>query len=167
MEKNVDTISKDLLKIAQSLVAKDEWVLHYEAWIDSCKDQTESHQISEALEEDKKLDEKDKKALIKRLNGKGFKTAKSLTAGSLLDSVLSDREVATLDRFVDEQTYELAVEVFSKLRRDLELSDNQTEAINRLKQSVQRGSGMDEATHRNNIFKAAHALGIKLPSSMF
>ena len=94
--------------------------------------------------------------------------AKNLTAsGSLLDSVLSDREVSTLDHVVDEQSYDLAVEVYSKLRRDFELSENQNEAINRLKQSVQRSSSMDEAQHRNNIFKAAHALGIKLPSSMF
>jgi hypothetical protein len=68
---------------------------------------------------------------------------------------------------VDEQSYDLAVEVYSKLREDLELDSGQNEALNRLRQCVERLSSMRPDAHRNNIFKAAHALGIKLPSSMF
>lgn len=94
--------------------------------------------------------------------------AKSLTAReSLLDSVLIVDDVAKLNGVVDEQSYDLAVEVYSKLRKDLELSENQNEAIIRLRQYIQRGPSMNPDAHRNNIFKAAHALGIRLPSSMF
>jgi hypothetical protein len=96
------------------------------------------------------------------------KIAKSLTAGnSMLDFILKDRDVGKLQGIVDEQTYDLAVEVYMVLRKGLELNNQQNEAINRLRQCVDRGSSMQPDAHRNNIFKAAHALGIKPPSSMF
>jgi hypothetical protein len=96
------------------------------------------------------------------------KIAKQLSASrSLLDSVITDDDVMKLKGVVDEQSYDLAVEVYMKLHRDLELTDNQNEALLRLRQCVDRAHGMPQDAHRNNIFKAAHALGIKLPSSMF
>jgi len=96
------------------------------------------------------------------------KVAKSLTANvSLLDYVLKDSEVAQLVDIVDKQTYDLAVEVYMKLSEDLRLSSAQNEAIFKLKRCVQRGATMQPEAHRNEIFKAAHLLGIKLPSMMF
>ena len=96
------------------------------------------------------------------------KIAKILKASeSRVDSVIDQRELAKLRGYVDEQSYELAVEVYHQLHDDLKISENQKEAINRIKMSMERSATMDKALHRNNIFKAAHALGIKLPSSMF
>lgn len=69
--------------------------------------------------------------------------------------------------YVDEQTWQLAMDVYYKLSDDFKVSSAQQEAINRLRNCVERGHGMQESEHRNNIFKAAHALGMKLPSSMF
>ena len=96
------------------------------------------------------------------------KIAKKIQASeSLVDTVIDPMELSKLRKNVDEQSYELAGEVYSNLYDALKLTDNQREAINRLKRSMERSSTMDKAEHRNNIFKAAHALGIKLPSSMF
>lgn len=104
----------------------------------------------------------------RKISSELAKTAKSLTANSsLLDPLFTDRDVANLKGIVDDQTYELAVEVYSTLREAFEPKGSQNEAINRLRQSVLRGGGMQADQHRNNIFKAAHALGIRLPSSMF
>ena len=96
------------------------------------------------------------------------KVAKVLVGagGTLLDSVLTGGDVAMLEGVVDEQTYDLAVQVYSRLRKDFELSADQNEAIDRMKMSCGR-HGMGADAHRNNIFKAAHALGIHLPSGMF
>jgi len=47
----------------------------------------------------------------------------------------------------------------------LELTPNQQEALNRMRNSV--NGSYREDMHRNNIFKAAHSLGIKLPSMSF
>jgi hypothetical protein len=95
-----------------------------------------------------------------------LKVARELTATeSLIDQVLDQRKLARLQDDMDEQTYDLMVEVFRKLADDFRLSSKQQEALNRLKMSMEGRYQPD--MHRNNIFKAAHALGMKLPSSMF
>lgn len=100
--------------------------------------------------------------------GTDSKVAKSLVANtSLIEQVLDQNTLAGLEDFLDAQTYELMVGVYSRLRKDFELSNGQQEAINRLRMSMQSKRGWGEDMHRNNIFKAAHALGIPLPSSMF
>ena len=86
---------------------------------------------------------------------------------SILDEILSQRDLLKLEDEVDEQTWDLAVETYMALGKALQLSNNQWGAFNRLRQSVDRASSMGSDLHRNNIFKAAHALGIKLPSSSF
>ena len=113
-------------------------------------------------------DERKKEAGMDREERIAGKVAKKVMASeSLLDWVIKAEDVAKLDGVVDEQTYDLAVEVYKTLRRDLALSSNQNEALNKLARCVQRGANMHPAGHRNEIFKAAHALGIKLPSGMF
>jgi len=84
---------------------------------------------------------------------------------SLIDLVIDKRTFYKLESQVDEQTWELAREVYVALMMALELDRSQHEALSRLRNSV-TGS-YSEAMHRNNMFKAAHALGIKLPSASF
>jgi hypothetical protein len=74
--------------------------------------------------------------------------------------------VDELEREKDEQSADLASRVYSRLAAKLRLSDNEGRALNRLRASTQR-TDWDAATHRNNIFKAADLLGMKLPSYFF
>lgn len=95
-----------------------------------------------------------------------IKIAKLLTASSNpMDKILPEEKLMALESKVDAETWQLAVEVYQKLKDDMELSSNQNEALNRLLQSCE--SNFKSDLNRNNIFKAAHALGIKLPSSFF
>ena len=96
------------------------------------------------------------------------KTAKAITANSsLLESVISQHDLLKIEDRLDEQTWRLVVEVYKKLQQDFMLTNDQQEAINRLQQSIKGAEAWTSALHRNNIFKAAHALGIALPSGMF
>jgi hypothetical protein len=96
--------------------------------------------------------------------------AKTLTAAdSLIDysdgiQGMSQRDVAGLRSNADEITYKLAVDVYKNLRKRFELSSGEKEAIKRL----QAATGMRNPDMiRNNVFKAANALGMKLPHSNF
>jgi hypothetical protein len=104
---------------------------------------------------------------MKQLATELLKVAKEITAeSSLIGLIVDQHDVAKLDGKVDEQTYELMVDVYLELSKILTLTSNQDEALKKLKASVDN-QGWREDMHRNNIFKAAHALGMKLPSSMF
>lgn len=94
------------------------------------------------------------------------KKSKKASSRNLLDEIITDRSVAKLKNDVDEQTYKLAIEVYRELKDRFKMENNEQEALNRLQMSV-NGRVKGEGLHRNNIFKAAHALGIKLPSAMF
>ena len=75
--------------------------------------------------------------------------------------------VHALDK-VDEQSADLAREVYMELSQKMQLAENERQALNRLRNSVKRGmNGWDAGTQRNNIFKAADLLRMKLPSYMF
>ena len=67
----------------------------------------------------------------------------------------------------DEQAGKLFYQVMRALQDEMELSRGAQEALNRVKTLVGRGKTWDAAMKRNFIFKAAHSLGIKLPSGMF
>ena len=98
----------------------------------------------------------------------GSDAPRELTAGiNILQDLIPQNAVGKLRKNVDEQTWELAYEVYKELQEALELTSGQQDALNRLMQSVDRAGSMSEGLHRNNIFKAAHALGIKLPSMSF
>jgi hypothetical protein len=85
---------------------------------------------------------------------------------SLFYLLMDPKDIKDLRDKVDEQTYQLAIKVAMKLAQDFKPNDQQQEAINRLKMSVS-GHVNGEPMNRNNIFKAAHTLGIELPSHMF
>jgi thioredoxin-like negative regulator of GroEL len=86
---------------------------------------------------------------------------------SLLNFALPEKEMRKLEHHVDEQTWDLAVEVYQKLQEKFRLNNDEQEALNRLIGSVRESTSFETDIHRNNIFKAAHALGIKLPSGIF
>lgn len=89
----------------------------------------------------------------------------------VMEAILPARKVYDLvdemEKAGDKQSAELAYEVYQKLVERLTLTDNEEYALNRLQNSVSRVGSWDAATQRNNIFKAADLLRIKLPSFMF
>ena len=68
---------------------------------------------------------------------------------------------------VDDQSAELLRDVLAELADAMELTSGQQQALNRLKWVAEKGGSADPALLRNNIFKAANSLGMKLPSGMF
>lgn len=68
---------------------------------------------------------------------------------------------------MDDQTRKVALQVWVKLNDLLTLKGGAVEAFNRLFQSIDAGKNYSPEMHRNNIFKAADALGLKLPSGVF
>lgn len=90
---------------------------------------------------------------------------------SFIDHVIPPHDVYKLihelEKEKDEQSADLAARVYSHLSAKLRLSDREGMALNRLRGSVQSVGAWDVAMQRNNIFKAADLLGMKLPSYMF
>jgi hypothetical protein len=65
----------------------------------------------------------------------------------------------------DEMTADLLTEVLSKITDLIKVPPQAMEALDRIDQVRQHPN--EPALVRNNVFKAAHALGMKLPSSSF
>ena len=88
----------------------------------------------------------------------------------IMDALLPQRDVVDLmerlERDGDRQSSDLAMACYEKLSDKLKLSDNEEYALARFKNSTRRND-WDAATQRNNLFKAADLLGLKLPSHFF
>ena len=67
----------------------------------------------------------------------------------------------------DRQSADLMLDVYHKLADRLDLSRGEQEALNRVRDISDRGVNWDVGLLRNNIFKAANSMGMKLPSGMF
>jgi Txe/YoeB family toxin of Txe-Axe toxin-antitoxin module len=67
----------------------------------------------------------------------------------------------------DDSSASMLREISDKLAKSLELSGNEQQALSRLRRCVDAQGKWDPALQRNNIFKAANLLGIKLPHGMF
>jgi len=67
----------------------------------------------------------------------------------------------------DEQSAQLYQEVVGKLVEMLDMDRGAQEALRRIQDVSGRGQRWDIDLIRNNIFKAANAMGIRLPSGMF
>lgn len=72
-----------------------------------------------------------------------------------------------MEKAGDEQSADLLRDITDKLDAALSLSNNEEMALNRLRGCVDNAGRWDPALQRNNIFKAANLLGIRLPSAMF
>jgi hypothetical protein len=110
--------------------------------------------------------------LVTRVAERHITAASTHQAGSnVLDHVLPVRDVLKLVDWMedaqDKQSADLAREVYQKLSQRLRLEDAEDQALNRLKASVDRIASWDVPAQRNNIFKAANLLGIRLPSHIF
>jgi hypothetical protein len=68
---------------------------------------------------------------------------------------------------IDEQSADLLRQIYRHFSKRLQLTPNEQAAFNRLLTGMARENEWDGALHRNNIFKVANLLGIKLPSSIF
>jgi len=67
----------------------------------------------------------------------------------------------------DDQSAKLLREVMDKLAKELKISRGAEHALSRLMWIAKNGLKADNSLLRNNIFKAANSLGLKLPSAMF
>ena len=88
---------------------------------------------------------------------------------SLLDHVMSQRDILPVIQRIqksDEQSAEMFKKSWMTLWKSFTMSSREREAFNRLNTVIAKPN-MDQALMRNTVFKAANALGIKLPSSMF
>ena len=96
------------------------------------------------------------------------KTA-SFTNESIMVKLLGDGFLDKLDARIknsDQMTMDLVQEVYNKLSDRFDISHGEREAMEYL-QAISESPGIKPDLVRNMVFKAAHALGIKLPSSMF
>jgi hypothetical protein len=97
----------------------------------------------------------------------GLRTASSDNAFWYLVPSRDYTEVAHSINDADEQTAGLFVDVCEKLAGALKLSSGEAEALDRVLQVVKNHRTWKPDLIRNNVFKAANALGLKLPSHMF
>ena len=102
---------------------------------------------------------------------KAKESSKTAHAGSeVLWRLLDQRDFFKLYRTVekqDKQSAQLLKDITDKLADSLKIKDNEYNAISRLTQLIKGGQNWDISLQRNNIFKAADLMGIKLPSGMF
>jgi hypothetical protein len=112
-----------------------------------------------AKEEEEEMDEAHSK-----------KASTKTASDNLLWSIIDERGFHKLRRSLgkqkDEATVDMATKVSHHFMEKLTLNNNERGALNRLRQSVENPN-WDISQHRNNIFKAANLLGIKLPHMMF
>lgn len=68
---------------------------------------------------------------------------------------------------LDEQAAKLMYACIQEFQKKLTLDPNTQQALNRFQGMVSRGQNWDAGMLRNNVFKVADSLGLKLPSGMF
>jgi hypothetical protein len=101
----------------------------------------------------------------------GAPTGKTASNGHImLQSHVDVRKlgkVAGKLRGVDDQSAELLGEVLDGLADAMDLTSGEAAALSRLQWVAEKGGSADPSLLRNNIFKAANSLGLRLPSGMF
>ena len=84
--------------------------------------------------------------------------------------IVDERETINLYRKledVDEQAAKLMYECIREFRKKFTVDPNTQQALNRFQGMVAKGQSWDAGLLRNNVFKVADLLGLKLPSGMF
>lgn len=88
----------------------------------------------------------------------------------ILFSLVNERDFHKAVRQIgkdDQQSADLLQDVGRKLMDEFNISRDAQEAFNRFRLVINHAGKWDIALLRNNIFKAAHSLGMKLPSMIF
>ena len=101
-----------------------------------------------------------------------FRTKKGLqgTGHDILFSLIDREKFFKVYRDLDsadKQSADLLYQVFTELQERLELTQDESWALGRIRQLLEAGSRWSPDLQRNNIFKAANRLGIDLPSGSF
>jgi len=86
----------------------------------------------------------------------------------IMEKLLPLRDVRKIGKMSDEQTGKLAIEVYAELTKRITdaIGRDGQEALNRLMHKS-NFSKDDTGLTRNNVFKAANTMKMKLPSMMF
>lgn len=93
-----------------------------------------------------------------------------MTGYDILMGILDERKAETLLddlRKADRQAADLLIDCLSKLSDAFNIPSGQQVALARMRTLVRDGQRWDPALIRNNVFKIANSLGIRLPSAMF
>jgi len=92
-------------------------------------------------------------------------------ASDIFDQVIGNRNLGAIMQVVkkygDKQSGDLLLQIRAELVSRFSVDDSTERAINRLLGLTTRGKTWDPSLIRNNVFKVANELGIKLPSGMF
>jgi len=84
-----------------------------------------------------------------------------------LDYIVRSQDLVDALDAADEQTAELLYQVYQDLQKRLAIDRGTVAAIQRLRSLTDKGKSWNAGMIRNQVFKAAHDLGIKLPSASF
>lgn len=97
------------------------------------------------------------------------KTASGSYALNMLFSVVDRKAIREIEKTMkaDQQSLDLLRDSQMELIDRLKLDAGGDDALSRLAGLAARGQGWDASLIRNNIFKIANSLGIRLPSGMF
>jgi hypothetical protein len=86
---------------------------------------------------------------------------------NMLWDLLDQRKLGKLMGSMDDQSKKLIDQILDIFQKSLTLPDRQGQAFNRLSNLIQTGGSQTEGNLRNQVFKVANELKIKLPSSSF
>lgn len=100
------------------------------------------------------------------MNYKKYLELNEVSGQNMLWRILDQKKLSKQIKSMDEQTKKLLLKSSIELGKALTLSNGQARAFNRLGNLIELTS-TNEANLRNQVFKIANELGIKLPSSSF
>ena len=86
---------------------------------------------------------------------------------SVVDTRGLDKVKQNLRKAGDDQSYKLLMECVKYFLDRFDLSSGEEHALNRMAGLASKGANWDPSLVRNNVFKIANSLGMKLPSGMF
>jgi len=87
--------------------------------------------------------------------------------GHVLDEGVFQKLMSKMFRENDSESAELLTDVLDKLSGQMDIPRGSEQALGRLQQVFKDGLRWDVSLLRNNIFKAAASMGMKLPSGSF
>ena len=106
-----------------------------------------------------------------RLHGKAAMEKRASVGTEVFHKFVDTRKFVTIQRNLkganDEQSVKLLGQIMRHFVAKFELKSGEEDAWHRLLNMVWAGANWDPSLLRNNVFKIANSLGMKLPSGMF